>query len=200
MARHRSPVGIFEAAILLVLAAGALWFAAPIPRARRAAADEKEIYAAIGAVADALEARMAPPRSQPPVRVERLLREDPAAARALAGHEASGRAGVVGVRHYWVSVLLPGRDGVIAAPGEEDPAEAARGFCVLAWPREGASPLLRELAALPEGFMWRRADGVAKASGEPRPPVPNAAFPPPGSGPGRVPDPPPDWTQHKKRR
>ena len=200
MARHRSPVGIFEAALLLVVAAGALWMMAPIPRAKRAADEERAIHSVLGTLAGALEARMAPGRGLSPVPIDRLAKEDPAVARALGGFEFSGRSGVLGNRHYWIAILLPGREGVLAAPGEEDPAEAARGFCVVAWPRDGAPAVLRELAALPEGQVWQRAEGVAKAPGDSRPPVPGAAFPPANSGGSRVPPPPADWTSSKKWR
>ena len=186
--------------MLLVVVAGTLWLAAPIPRAKRAAEDERAIHSVLGAVAGCLEKRMATGRGLPPVPIERLVKEDPAAARALQGFSASGRAGVLGNRLYWIAVLLPGREGVLAGPGEEDPAEAARGFCVIAWPRDGAPAVLRELAALPEGTCWQRAEGFAKAPGHPRPPVPATAFPPANSEGTRVPTPPPDWTVGRKWR
>ena len=200
VARHRSPVGIFEAALLLVIAAGALWLMAPIPKAKRAAEDERAIHAVLGNVARALEARMAAGRGLGPVTIERLVKEDPAAARALQDFEFSGRSGVLGNRHYWIAVLLPGREGLLTAPGEEDPSEAARGFCVVAWPRDGAPAVLREPAALPEGIVWQRAEGVAKTPGDSRPPVPGTAFPPVGSSGSRVPPPPADWTLSRKWR
>jgi hypothetical protein len=200
VARHRSPVGIFEAALLLVVAAGALWLMAPIPRAKRAAEDERAIHAVLGTVAGALETRMAAGRGPGPVPIERLVKEDPAVARALQDFQFSGRSGVLGNRHYWIAVLLPGREGLLAAPGDEDPSEAARGFCVVAWPRDGAPAVLRELAALPEGVVWQRAEGVAKSGFGPRPPVPGAAFPPVNSSGSRVPPPPADWTLSKKWR
>jgi hypothetical protein len=200
MAKHRGSLGLMEAAMLLVVVAGALWMTAPIPRSRRAAEDERAVHAVIGAVADALDARMAGPRGRPPVRLERLLREEPALARTLEAFRPSGTQGVLGNGTYWVAVLLPGIEGLLASPGKEDPAEAMRGFCVVAWPCAGTHPALREIAALPDGHMWQRIDGMGKSLDPARPPLPRAAFPPAGTDGSRVPDPPPDWTLAKRRR
>ncbi len=182
--RWRFPFGILEAAILLVLAGMALWIVKPLPAAREAAAAEKEAIQAIGALADALEAA-GPPHRRPAV--------------PPAGWTPAPAAGTWGRGAYWMTVLLPARDGWLAAPGGESAGEAGRGFCVVAWPKTGAPEVLRSLAALPKGVMWQRVEGVAE-SGEPgTPPVPRAAFPPPGPD-SKVPAPPPDWTGSRKRK
>jgi hypothetical protein len=198
-AKFRAPVGIFEAAILLVLAGMALWILRPLPGARTSAVEEKAMMALLGAVADAEDAQAAGRKAAPFLRLDRLEAASPAAAKALQGYSPSKVPGVLGNRSYWLAVLLPKKEGWLAPPGAEEAGEAARGYCVVAWPRKEAPAVLRAMAALPEGFMWQRADGVEE-SGEPAvPPVPRAMLPPTGQGP-RVPPPPPDWAQARRRR
>ncbi len=199
MRRFRRPFGLFEAALLLVLAGGGLWILRPIPGARRSAASEKEILALLGALADAEDARAAGRRGGY-LPLDPLAASDPALRRALAGFRPSGAAGVLGNTSYWVTVLLPGAEGALDTRMAPDPAAADRGFVAVAWPRSAAAPVLRALAALPGGILWQRADGEAE-SGEPsRPPVPRVAFPLPGKDGPVVPDPPPDWVVARKRR
>ena len=203
--RYRLPLGIFEAGLLLVFAAGGLWLARPLGSARRAAAAEKEILAVIGAVADAEDAKVVGGKGSF-LPLDRLSAE-PAVAKTLAGFAPSPVAGVLGNRSYWLTVLLPGPEGGLArvVPDRLSAAGGAsliapRGYAVVAWPRSGAAAVLRALAALPEGNMWQRADGMEESGDPAIPPVPRAAFPGPGNGGPRVPDPPPDWVQAKKRR
>ncbi len=197
----RAPFGILDAAMVLVLAGMALWFLRPMPGSLAAADEERAVHAVIGALANAEEEGAPSRKSAPFLPLDRLLATRPALRSSLEGFTPSKVPGVHGNRSYWIAVLLPGKEGWIAAPGAEDPAEAARGFCVLAWPRKGAEPVLRALAALPRSFPydWQRADG-ADESGEPDlPPVPRVQFPPPGQG-DRAPSPPPDWAIAKKRK
>jgi hypothetical protein len=197
-ARFRPAFGIFEAALLLVLAGTLLWLLRPIPGARAAAAEERAAIAVVAALADAEDALAAERRAAPHLRLDRLAAASPAAARALDGFAPSGIPGVLGNRSYWVAVLLPGRDGALAAPGDEVEAEAARGYCVVAWPRSGAPGVLRALAGLPRGVMWQAAEGAAESGEAADPPVPALVFGPPGDA--RDPPRPPDWAPARSRR
>ncbi len=198
VAKFRAPVGIFEAAILLVLAGMALWILRPVPGARTSATEEKAMMALLGSMADAEDAQAAGRKAAPYLRLDRLAAASPAAAGALRGYSPSKVPGVLGNGSYWLAVLLPKKEGWLAPPGSEESAEAARGYCVVAWPRKEAPAVLRAMAALPEGGMWQRADGMDE-SGEPAaPPVPHVILPMPGPD-YRVPPPPPDWAQAKKR-
>jgi hypothetical protein len=186
--RFRGPFGIFEAAILLTVAGMVLWIVRPLPGADGAAAEERSVMKAMGAVADHLEAR------KPPfLRLDRL-----GALPALAGWTPSAVPGVYGRGSFWMAVLLPGRDGWLCAPGEEVPSEAGRGYCVVAWPKKEAADVLRAVAALPGKAMWQRTDGMEESGDPARPPVPRVAFPAAGA-PLRSPGAPPDWTPGKSR-
>ena len=112
---------------------------------------------------------------------------------------ASPASGVWSRGNYWMTVLLPARDGWIAARGAELGSEAARGFCVVAWPKRDAPAVLRALAAFPKDVMWQRTDGMEESGSPDAPPVPRVAMPPLGAE-MRIPPPPPDWTQARKRR
>ena len=182
--RYRLPVGILEAATLLVVAGMALWGVKPIPGAREAAAAERDALKTIGALADALEKAGGPYRR-------------PQAA--PEGCTASPVAGTWSRGPYWVTVLLPAREGWLAPPGKEHSGEASRGFCVVAWPRKEAPEVLRALVALPQGFMWQRSDGMEESGDPAVPPVPRASLAPPGPD-AKIPSPPPDWTIARKRR
>jgi hypothetical protein len=182
--RYRSPVGILEAAILLVLAGMALWVVKPLASSREAAAAEKEAVGEVGALADALE-KAGPPYRRP--------------AAPPAGWSASPVPGVFGRGNYWMTVLLPARDGWIAPRGAELGSEAARGFCVVAWPKREAPAVLRALAGLPKDVMWQRTDGMEESGDPAVPPVPRVAMPPLGAE-MKIPPPPPDWVQARRRR
>ncbi len=196
--KFRAPVGIFEAATLLVLAGMALWILRPLPGAAAAAAEEAAMIGVIGTVADAEDARAAAHKGAPYLSVDRIAAESPAAAKALLGFTPSKVPGVLGNRFYWVAVLLPRAEGWLGPLGTEDAAEAARGYCVVAWPRKEAPGLLRALAALPEGAMWQRAEGMDESGDAAAPPVPRILFPPLGQSP-RVPPKPADWAHGKSR-
>ena len=70
-------------------------------------------------------------------------------------------------------------DGRLARPGHEDPSEAARGYCIVAWPTREAPKVLRAIAALPGNAMWQRADGMDESWDPADSPVPRIEFPPP---------------------
>jgi hypothetical protein len=197
--RYRPAVGIFEAAILLALAAMALWFARPFGGARSAASEDRAMSAALGALADAEDAAVAGKRPGPFLPLDRLAAASPAAAEALRGFRPSAVPGVYGNPRYWIAVLLPGRDGWLAKPGAEEPGEAARGYCIVAWPTREAPTVLRAIAALPENAMWQRADGMAESWDPADPPVPRILLPAPGQTP-RCPPPPTDWVLSRKRK
>ena len=199
--RFRTPLGLFEAGLLLVVAAAGLMLLRPLPFARRNANAEKEILAHMGAVADAEDARAAGTRG-PYLPLDGLVAADGALAKSLAGFTPAPAAGVLGNRSYWMAVLPVGSEGWLAAPGAGDPAFAARGYALVAWPKTGAPEVLRALAALPAAVMWQRADGMEESGDPARPPLPRACFTGTGSGGARtfVPDPPPDWVISKKRR
>lgn len=196
--RPRRPLGILEAALLLVLAGAGLWIVRPVPRARRAAAAEKDVQAALAAIADAEDARAAGRRGYLPL--DPLTASEPALAKALAGFRPSTAAGVLGNGSYWIAVHLPGADGALGEGVPPDPDSANRGYVVLAWPRSGAPHVLRALAALPAGVTWQRADGMEESGDPARPPVPRVVFPVPGKDGPEVPDPPSDWVVARKRR
>ncbi len=193
--RHRPPFGIFEAALVLVLAGAAVWLARPVPGARAAAAAEKEVLALLDAVADAEDAL---PAGAPFLPLPALAARGGPGTAPLALLSPSPVEGVMGNGSYWVAVLLPDRDGVLRGPGERGIPGARRGYAVVAWPRKGASPLLRSVAALPRGGAWQRADGMPE-SGEPGgPPVPSAAFSADPEDP--PPEPPTDWVRARDRK
>ncbi|MCK6480809.1 MAG: hypothetical protein L6R43_11885 [Planctomycetes bacterium] len=192
--RHRGPLGIFEAALLLVVAGMVLWLLRPLPAARAAAEAEKRMASLLDALADAEDAL---PRGTPFLPLPALLARDPALRERFAG-AAAGPDGVLGAGEFWVAVLLPDRDGMLRGPGSPDGTGAARGYAVLAWPRRGASRLLRSLAALPGNGAWQRADGMEEPGDPALPPVPRAGFPEGGGR--RAPEPPPDWVKASFRR
>jgi hypothetical protein len=197
--RFRAPVGILEAAMLLVIAGMALWSSRPFPASRAAAAEERSILSAIGTVADIEDSLGGGKRGVPRVPLPRLLAVSGTLREALREFTPSPVAGVYGNRSYWLTVLLPGKEGWLAAPGQEEPGEAVRGYCVVAWPKKDAADMLRAVAALPKGVMWQRADAMEESGNPNGPPVPRVAFPPPGSS-DPVPDPPPDWAMAKRRK
>ena len=198
-ARPRASLGILDATILLVFAGMALWFLRPMPGARAAAEEEKALLRTLGSVADAEDGIAAAKRGDPYLPLDRLLTAKPALKEALAGWKPSKVPGVLGNRAYWLAVLLPGKEGWLAAPGGEDVTELSRGFLVVAWPRHEAAYVLRALGALPRGFMWQRADAMEE-SGEPdRPPVPRAQMPDRGQS-EHLPSPPPDWAAMVNRK
>jgi hypothetical protein len=197
--RYRPSVGIFEAATLLALAATALWFARPFAGARRAAAEDRAMGAILGVLADAQDAAVAGKKDAPYLPLDRLVASSPAAARALRGFQRSNVPGVWGDGRYWLAVLRAGRDGWLAKPGEEEEGEAARGYCIVAWPDRGAPKVLRAIATLPEKSAWQRGDGMEESGDPAAPPIPRVALPPLGTLP-RCPSPPPDWSVARKRK
>lgn len=197
--RFRSPLGLFEAALALVLAAMVLWALKPVPGARAAAAAEKDLLAVLGAVADAEDRLPGRPGAAGFLPLDALAAADPALRAALGDFAPSGVRGVLGNGSYWLTVLLPGEEGVVVAPGEEA-TTARRGYVAVAWPKAGAPAVLRSLAALPGRALWQRADGMDRRGGAASPPLPRVAFPPPGEGLPKAPLPPPDWVQARSRK